>query len=194
MQHIELAGSYPAIPGTTLIGFGHRARHGKDSVARIIHESYPRETQIYAFADALRMFCRIERGMTRKDAQLLQQVGTNQIRQRDPETWVRTLYWTIEEKRPRFALIADCRFWNEGQLIRSTGGVTVRVRRWEGQGDGIKLFVSGDRDPNHPSEIDMNDWPWDYSIENCGTVADLETQALDVFETIRSEYRAAEAA
>ncbi len=45
------------------IGFGHRARQGKDTAARAIHYAFPRDTHILGFADALKAYARVAFGM-----------------------------------------------------------------------------------------------------------------------------------
>lgn len=63
-----------------IIGIGHRARQGKDSAARFIHETFPQQTRIYSFASSVRAVCRTVLGMEEKDAPLLQLVGTEVFR------------------------------------------------------------------------------------------------------------------
>lgn len=148
-----------------ILGLGHRARHGKDTVAWAILEHCAKHgirAKQYAFADALKAYCRVAFGMREKDAPLLQYIGTNAFRKHDPDIWVRVLLDTIREQAPEVAIITDMRFPNEGDAIKAAGGYTMRVeRRILETGE---LWVSADRDPNHPSETAMTDYMFDRTI------------------------------
>jgi hypothetical protein len=171
------------LPQTTFIGLGHRARQGKDFVARAIHNYAPATTWIYRLADPVKSICRVDYGMTVKDSPLLQRVGTEIYRAKDPGVWLRALYWAVAEERPRFALVPDVRFVNEVEFIRSLGGYSVKVMRFNEDGTP---FVASDRDPNHPSECELEDYQgWDYIIRaTSGDMASLEKQAIEVFQEI----------
>lgn len=169
--------SYVRLPNTTVIAFGHRARHGKDSAAQLVVESFPGARR-FGFADALKAVSRVQWGMRAKDAPLLQRVGTA-YRSIDQDIWLRTLYWTIAEQQPAIALITDMRFPNEFQLVRDMGGFTVKVER---RGPDGRLFVPTDRDPNHESEIALaGETRWDAIITN--PEGDLQTFSRDVVHT-----------
>ena len=86
-----------------IVGFGNKARHGKDTAGEAIVSFYEREAarvrkcygprvkspvaKLYKFADALYQECREQHGMTEKDAPLLQRVGMSR-RQEDKNYWV----------------------------------------------------------------------------------------------------------
>ena len=86
------------------------------------------------------------------------------MRSIDPEIWLRALYWTIAERQPAIAVITDMRFPNEFELIKSMGGLCIKVERRDAAG---RLFVPTDRDPNHESEVALvNETRWDAIITN----------------------------
>jgi len=148
---------------TLVIGIGHKARQGKDAVARALMETWPALVTRFAFADALKAIARADRGMTAKDARLLQALGL-EYRQKDIDTLVRTVYWQIVDDAPRVAVITDVRFQNEIAFIKQMGGVCVRVDRRDA--DGTQL-IDGGRPANHPSEVELETFTgWDYVIEN----------------------------
>lgn len=62
-------------------------------------------------------------------------------------------------------VITDARFTNEAQAILDNGGVMVRVER-EGTGP-----VN-----DHPSETELDDWDFDYIIQNDGTIEELNVK------------------
>ena len=161
---------------TLLVGFGNKARHGKDFVASEVHAHLPRETRLYSFASSLKAVARVL-GMRAKDGPLLQALGTDVFRKLDPDIWVRVLKYQIEEEAPKCALISDVRFPNEANYIRNSGGILVKVVRLE---KGRK-WVAKDRDPNHPSEIALDSYPFHYTIEaESGDLGKLGQAARDL--------------
>jgi hypothetical protein len=58
-------------------------------------------------------------------------------------------------------VIPDMRFKNEAEFIKRRGGYTLRVDRLRQNGT---LYIAGDRDSTHPSETDLIDWNFDYTI------------------------------
>jgi hypothetical protein len=72
-------------------------------------------------------------------------------------------------------VITDARFLNEARAVKDRGGYMVRVNR------------PGVEPPNlHASEVEMIDYPFDYVIENDGTLADLTGKVMDMMEDLRS--------
>jgi hypothetical protein len=165
----------PPIDGTLIIGFGHKARQGKDIAVQRLVESYPNLCKRFAFGDDLKALCRVKHGMTRKDPGLLQRVGHG-LRQEDAEVWERSLYWNIVEHRPQIALISDVRYKQEANFIKHLGGFLVRVDRIGPNGNQV---IAADRDPKHPSEVDLDGYQdWDKIIRGLdGYPVSTELQA-----------------
>lgn len=68
--------------------------------------------------------------------------------------------------------IADTRFRNEADVIVSDGkGIVIRVTR-PGVGPAS----------DHISEHDLDDWDFDYVIENDGSLDDLETKVIEMVD------------
>jgi hypothetical protein len=156
----------PALKHTTIIGFGHKARQGKDEAVRALEAFGAGRVRRFAFADALYAYCRIQHGMRVKDAVLLQDVGLAR-RQQDPDVWIRACLdaiaaWDADAHSPQVAVIPDVRFENEAATVQAAGGHLIRVRRWLAG----HAFVASDRPANHPSEIELNEFPWPNTIEN----------------------------
>ena len=168
-----------------IVGFGNKARHGKDTVAGMVHCAMPAETRIYSFANALKGFARVL-GMRSKDGTLLQALGTDVFRRLNPDMWVDVLAAQIDEEQPRIALITDMRFVNEAAYVRRMGGLTIRVSRTEIDG---RPWVSQDRDPNHPSETALDCYPFDFDFECVsGDTNGLRTIAAVAERKIRDKY------
>jgi len=109
--------------------------------------------------------------MISKDPILLQQWGTNLRR-----TYFGNDYWVdrtfedidriAEENKDYDGLVwicvADTRFRNEAAAVRKAGGLYVDIIRLHK--DGTR-FITPDRDPDHPSEADLNDTKPDLVIK-----------------------------
>jgi len=105
---------------------------------------------------------------------LLQYVGTDVIRQRDPDHWVKRLE---EEARGLLdqgysIIVSDVRFPNEADLVRRLGGQILKVVRPGSQDD----------DP-HPSEVLVDEIETDFTIET-DDVDELKARARQLAEEV----------
>lgn len=105
--------------------------------------------------------------MTVRD--FLQKLGTDAIRDGlHTNAWVNALmadYKKIDyndDEQPEYPnwIITDTRFSNEAQAIKDAGGIVIRVDR-----PGVKPIN------DHPSEVGLDSWKFDYKIAN---VSDLK--------------------
>lgn len=181
--------AYAPIPGTIVIGLGHKARHGKDTAARTMIELLPTLVQRFSFADDLYAVCRVVHGMTTKDAPLLQRIGV-EYRARDAETWVRSVYAKILDAKPRIAVITDVRFPNEMAFVHALGGTCWKISRVLPDGS---LFVDPSRPATHISETALDAAEWDKTFANLEGDPDwLKNQITDaVWETLEADRKAA---
>ena len=92
--------------------------------------------------------------------ELLQKFGTAIRNEVDSNFWVKAC---LTDYNPRYDnwLIPDLRFKSEAKSIKDLEGIIVRVNR-EGAGAG-----------NHISEIDLDDYSFDYVINNDSDMEDL---------------------
>lgn len=184
-----------------LIGFGNKARHGKDSAAEAILEhvngSNRKLAQYYGadkavvarqfrFAEALYEECRQLHGMTEKDAPLLQKVGSDRRRENE-NYWVDQVFKTADpflKDSNNVVLITDVRYQNEAREIKKRGGYLINVTRLNPDGT---VFIAPDRPANHPSEIDLDEYNWDYYIRTKSGEQTLSAEyAITLFEYLRS--------
>lgn len=119
--------------------------------------------------------------------EFLQKIGTEAIRNGlHPDAWVNALmseyvrpskwenrYYDEKNKQglcgreevwgelPNW-IITDCRFKNEAAAARNRGGIIIRVERGENIEENL-----------HPSETELDDYPFDYVINNNGTMTEL---------------------
>lgn len=103
--------------------------------------------------------------------ELLQKIGTDCMRGcLHDNVWVNALfadYFPVHHDHvpggleyPKW-IITDCRFPNEARAIKDRGGIIVRVER------------ETDYFNDHISETALNDWEFDYIINNNGTIEEL---------------------
>lgn len=186
-----------------VLGFGHRARQGKNTAAdAILQAQYlPLDVEVrqYAFADELKREVRRacatfggqyelikawqESGLMPawveceepKPRSLLQWWGTEYRRAKDPDYWVKRLRKTLTEHNPDVALITDVRFLNEVDFIHELGGKVVKCER---------LGIPDITVHEHPSEAVLDAYQgFDFHIK-AATVADCQRQALDIFRAL----------
>jgi len=92
----------------------------------------------------------------------LQLLGTNAIRDNlHKNTWVNALMADYSEQSNW--IITDCRFPNELIEVKKRLGTSIRINR-----EGIKPVN------NHPSEVALDNYEFDYIIENNGSLEDLD--------------------
>lgn len=193
----------------TIIGISGYARSGKDSVAEVLvtNEGYERR----AFADTLRsallalnptlmVASGIGGGLepwpldsavrvygweklktiAPDSRSYLQRLGTEVGRNMLGENiWVDATLPSQIASQFEDIVVTDCRFPNEAAAIKSRGGKLVRVTR-PGVGPAN----------DHPSEVGLDDYPFDYFLDNDGDLSDLvdEVQTmLQFFEGVQRE-------
>lgn len=159
---------------------GH-ARHGKDTVAKMLQEQFQADGNkvlITHYADLLKYICttffgwdgeKNEEGRT-----LLQYVGTDVVRKKDPDYWVDFVadilcyfddYWD-------FVIIPDTRFPNEFNRLKERGldAVHLRVVR----PDFVSPLTAEQQ--VHPSETALDNTEPDYCIINNGDLDALKNK------------------
>ena len=188
--------SLPTPPRRLIVGLSGRLRSGKDTAAQVlIGSGFSRES----FAAALKEFMYAVNPLVPVStnlhghpiptehvrlAVLVDEIGWERAKDTHPE--VRALLQRCGTEAGRGVLgeqvwvnaamnrlpagdvvFTDVRFPNEAAAIRNVGGVVIRVER-----PGL---------PNtdaHPSETAMAQYPFDATVVNDSTVADLHTRLL----------------
>lgn len=111
---------------TTFICISGKAQHGKDTSAQIFHReltSMGNKAIIIHYADLLKFICRTYFDWNgEKDdygRSLLQEVGTDVIRAKEPDFWVNWVVKIIDlfPDRWDYVIIPDCRFPNEINVL-----------------------------------------------------------------------------
>ena len=160
---------------TKIICLGGKAQHGKDTSAKYLQEHLTeigKKVLIVHQADLLKNMARDMFGWDgqkdEKGRRLLQYLGTDLVRQRDPDFWVdhlvRTL--TVLDGEWDIVLIPDTRFPNEIQKFKDVGfNVTyMRVIR-----SNFKSPLTEEQQ-NHFSETALDNVDADLYVYNGGTL------------------------
>ena len=171
-----------------IICISGKAQHGKDTTATILSaalEARGNKVLIFHYADLLKYLCRQyfdwngekdEAGRT-----LLQHVGTDVVRAKQPNYWVDFAkdFLKLFENEWDYVLIPDCRFPNEVEVMKSKfDAIHLRVVRPNFDGP------LSDEQKNHPSETALDNYPYDELITNNTSVSDLGLNILNIVERI----------
>lgn len=179
-----------------LIGFSGRRGSGKDTVARLMQQLQPeRKWHIRSVGEPIKAVCAALAGegtapyfsqpgkaemlpaFGRTRGEMLQQVGLA-LRLWEPAIWVQAFFSQLPTDQ--HTLIPDVRFPNEADLIRSRGGLMLRV-----EGDPLHQRGDGTRDDDHPSETALDDYPhFDAVLHNTGSLPDLERQVRELLARV----------
>jgi len=141
-----------------IIAFAGRKQSGKTTACEFTANVFSQTTQqnsaIYNFADPLKKMCIDIFGLTYEQCygtddqkneyvnckwpdseevmsarEVMQYVGTNVFRKMQHNVWSEATIRKIKDENLPLALIADCRFPNEVEAVRSAGGLVVKLHR-----------------------------------------------------------------
>lgn len=156
-----------------IITLSAKAKSGKDFCAKLIQnklESKGNKVLIAHYADLLKYICKTFFGWNgNKDIEgrtLLQYVGTDVVRYKNPNYWVNFLIgvFNLFPNEWDYVLIPDTRFPNENDLLKENNYdvKTVRITR-PNYDNGLT-----EEQQNHESETALDDYNFDYQIVNNG--------------------------
>jgi hypothetical protein len=172
------------------VAFSGKARSGKDTAVSFAinhmldnHDIHSYELRfaeaLYKITDQIQEILQMPNC---KDPKLLQFIGEG-LRQHYGETIfvniVEKKYQRImnkEENNPEKTniFVSDLRYKEEANMLRKNGFIIIRIDRWN---------RPIDRDPYHKSETDLDDYHFDYTINNDGTLAEFKKKLKDVVES-----------
>lgn len=168
---------------TTIISLSGKKQSGKNQVAAFIAKHSGVKCTEIGFADALKEEVARATGVTVQHINenksqfrpILQWWGTDFRRAIDQEYWVKKFFGKLEEKLKedyKILIVTDTRFYNEYALCNMVGAVMMRVER------------KGLPEDNHLSETSLNHEKFHYTINNNGTLADLEEVCKGLVNTL----------
>lgn len=166
-----------------------KAQNGKDTTASMMKaelESSGSRVLLVHYADLLKYICRSFFGWDgEKDdygRSLLQRVGTDVIRAKDPDYWVRFIaqILTLFQSEWDYVLIPDCRFPNEIDFLTDAGFDVLHLRVVR------KQFTSplSAEQQKHPSETALDRRRPDAYIHNCGSLEELYGEVRSIVDAI----------
>lgn len=169
-----------------------KAQHGKTTVANLMKsclEARDERVLITNYAGLVKYVCKAFFGWDGKkdDAgrALLQYVGTDIIRKKDPDYWVNFLLDMMAFFRDEwdYVIIDDCRFPNEIEEweLDDYDVIHIRVNR------GVFNSPLTDKAKAHVSEHALDDVTPDFEIDNSGSISDLKDTVEHVVKWITGE-------
>jgi hypothetical protein len=182
----------------SIVGIAGGLNCGKGAVAAVFHGQGYMERN---FSDPLKRIVRELFNVSTKELwgpsqnrspevrAMLQELGTDYARKFRPNIWVDKM----EESLSAFAssgikgykgvVVADIRFPNEIELLRSMGGKMIRIRR---PGNCSHLPTELGKHSSETAIDNMPDSAFDYIIQNDGTLEDLQNTVLSIIEDINA--------
>jgi hypothetical protein len=111
---------------------------------------------------------------------ILQIVGTDVVRRIQPHYWIeQTIAKIAEHKRHSWATVSDWRFPNEFELVDKAFPHAVSVRVVNNRKD--------DRSDTHISETALDDFTFQHTIKNNGSLEELKSQVQDLVYNLVEE-------
>ena len=161
------------------VAFIGKMRSGKDTAAEFLLERsraaiikfadplYDMQEAIYTIAD-------LPYDENTKDRRLLQLLGTEWGREKDPDLWLNIFEKTVNSCKNLNIICTDCRFPNELALVKRLGFTTVKIITK----DEIRM-ARGATNTNHESERHIDEMQADIDIYNIGTLEDFKQKILN---------------
>ena len=147
-----------------------------------------------AFADAVKMcatnYYEWQGAKDKEGRKLLQTLATDTVRAMYPTFWAEFVAKFISAVRKDFlyVIIPDFRFVNEFDTICDYNSevITIRVERYNDDGTPYVNPNMTDEERNHQSETELDKFPFDYVIENRGSIEELEENVLAILEDLNN--------
>lgn len=164
-----------------------KAGHGKDTYAGFLKdelESRGKRVLITHYAGLVKYICHEFCGWNgekdEKGRTLLQKVGTDIFRKKNPDYWVDFILDVLEAFRDEwdFVLIPDVRFPNEylGPMGRGFNTTLIRIDRPNAPSS------LNEKQKNHASETSMDDVEADINVDNSNGIVHLRDAARSLAE------------
>jgi len=140
------------------IAFGHKARSGKDTACDYIATKL--RTQRIRFAEGVYDIAEYSQKRLGKpavkDPGLLQLIGEGFRQHYGPTVWIEGALKNLDADADAI-VVSDMRYRAEAEALKRAGFTLIRIDRPD---------RPIDRDPNHPSEVDLDGYPFDHYLVN----------------------------
>lgn len=119
---------------------------------------------------------------------LLQRIGTDVVRKKYPTYWAEAVakFISATENDWDFVLIPDWRFINEYNVTKyyNKDSITVRVNRLNPDGTYYLNPLFTEEQNSHSSECELDDYYFDYVVDNSSTLEELKNRANEFVKEI----------
>ncbi len=176
-----------------IICISGKAQNGKDTTAKFLEEilaAQGNKVLITHFGDLVKYVCKTFFGWDGKKDEagrtLLQYVGTDKIRAVAPDYWVNFIVSILDIFRDEwdYVLLPDCRFPNEYEIFEhyDMDAILLRVIR-----PNFTSHLTPEQQ-KHPSETALDNYPYNATIINNGSLDDLKDAVEDFIKsTLKGE-------
>lgn len=175
-----------------------KAGHGKDEFARLVKEKLESRGQTVLtihFGDAVKWLAKEYYGYKgvkdTNDRAILQRLGTETLRAAYPTYWgeIVAKFISATANDWNYVLIPDLRFYNEFETVcqYNENVTTIRINRFDNDG---KPYYNNNMRMNqltHISECELDDFNFEYIVENRSDVAALSESADLLIEELEKE-------
>lgn len=175
-----------------------KSASGKDELARLLKEKLESRGQTVLtihFGDAVKWLAKEHYGYKgvkdTSDRAILQHLGTETLRAAYPTYWAEIVAKFISATANdwNYALIPDLRFYNEFETVcqYNENVTTIRINRFDKEG---KPYYNSNMRMNqltHISECELDDFNFEYIIENRSDVTALSESADLLIEELEKE-------
>lgn len=172
---------------------------GKDTFATFLKDeliALNKRVLVIHFADMVKEYAKLYYGWDGvKDEAgrtLLQQLGTDKVRAKYPTYWGRLVAQFISATAADwdYVLIPDLRFLNEYKTVVQYNRnlcSAIRITRYDNNSQPWLNPALTEEQHNHPSETDLDEWSFDWYIENAGSLEELQIGAKEFLKLITKE-------
>ena len=174
-----------------IIFISGKAQAGKTTTAYLLKKNIEMTGKcavIINYADLLKHICSTyfewDGKKDKNGRQLLQEVGTDVVRNNDPDFWVNFVrkFVDVFSGTWDYIIIGDCRFKNEISWRYGTDARCTHLRIVRpGYDNGLT-----EEQKNHVSETDLDDVQPDCYLFNDGTLVDLDKRVLKFLDDLES--------
>lgn len=162
--------------------FGNKSRVGKDEACRVLVEKFGAQKislaePVYEIVDHIQQVLGLPR---EKHRELLQFIGEGLRGVLGQDVWLNVAIGKINKAAfaNKMVCISDMRYRNEADAFRKMGLTIVKIYRDD------RPAVSN---PNHPSEIDLDDYPMDVQIWNNHTIEIFQESVERLARTYKAD-------
>lgn len=167
-----------------------KAGHGKDTAARFLKDQLElgeNRVLITHYGDLVKYVCKTffnwDGQKNEAGREMLQTIGTDIIRNEDPDYWVRFVADMLGffESAWDYVLIPDCRFLNEIEYLINSGFHVTHMRIIRDN------YVSNmpEEQQNHISETALDDYQPDIYVHNSGYLGEFYDNLLMAMDELK---------